>query len=384
MATTSVSHPTFIVYILRRSDKVDPYDAEKPAPFYVGKGKPNRPSNHFWGARETTRSTRRFNIIRAVERQGGVITVDIVASGLSEPVAFMLERQLIHFYGRDDQDGILANRTDGGEGPTGMALESRQRIAESKRGIPRSPETIEKLRKSRVGFRHTEATRQKIALLGIGRKLSPESRAKLSRSIQAAVLRGRKPVDWTPERRARVSAWATGRKYPEMGMRNRGGGNPVARGFWVEDYLYSSVKEAATALGVDRSMLYDRIKRGDPRYRYEEGTEALGAKLSETNPWARRVRVNGIEYVTVEEALRVLAVAKTTFYRGIRKGLYQVEYPDALPGKLRSVKQPVRVNGVAYASVGHAIEALGIGETTFYRHGHAGKYVVEPIESQKG
>lgn len=380
MATTSLPHHSFLVYILRRSDKVDPYDEAQPAPFYVGKGKPNRPYFHFWEARKTTRNMRRFNIIRAVEAKGGMITVDIVASEVSEPVAFTIERQLIYFYGREDQGGLLANHTDGGEGPAGMALEARQRIGNAKRGIPRSPETIEKMRQSQTGFRHSEATKKKLALLSLGKKHSPEARAKMSIAIQAAIARGRKPVDWTPERRAHFSAMATGRKYPAMAAANRGAGNPAARGLWVDDQFYGTVKEAAEALGVNKTTIYHRLQRNDPRYRYEAGTEALGEKLGgENSIWARAVIVDGVRYATVDEAILQLGIGKTTWYRRVRKGVYKVEYETAPPAR-ETTARPVKVNGIEYPSVNDAMKALQVPDTTFYRRVKSGFYVVEPLE----
>jgi predicted DNA-binding transcriptional regulator AlpA len=329
MASTSLPRKSCIVYILRRSDRSDPYDVTLPAPFYVGIGKPNRPYFHFWWARHTKANTHKLNIIRAVERDGGVISVECVAEGIDGEVAGSIERQLIHFYGRHNQGGLLANQTDGGEGVRGLSPETRERIRQANLGKKLSAATIERLRKARVGFHHSEATKIKLGDLGRGRKHSPEAIAKMSVAVQQALARGRKPAVLTPESLAHKIASLTGRKYPEMGLRNRGGGNPVARGFWVDDQYYGCLKDAAKALGIDKTTIYRQLQQGNARYRYAPGTEDIGAKLSGSqSATARAILVNGIPYTTVDEAILRLGIGKTTFYRRVKNGAYRIEYPE--------------------------------------------------------
>jgi hypothetical protein len=59
---------------------------------------------------------------------------------LSEQEAFRHEQYMIGVYGRKDiGTGILRNRTDGGEGPTGKVLseETKKRISEIQKGKPK-------------------------------------------------------------------------------------------------------------------------------------------------------------------------------------------------------------------------------------------------------
>ena len=115
-------------------------------PYYIGKGKGNRA------------------FINHRTKNGGIHTpkdqtkIVFLESNLSELGAFALERRLIRWYGRKDlgSDGILLNRTDGGDGASGLICSegTRKKMSESGKGKshkPFSDETREKLSKERKG-----------------------------------------------------------------------------------------------------------------------------------------------------------------------------------------------------------------------------------------
>lgn len=98
------------------------YLRENGTPYYIGKGKGNRA----WG--------RHQKHIPVPKEKSRII---ILYSNLSESEAFDLEIKNIKFYGRKNNNtGILINRTDGGEGSSGLVLseESKRKISESTKG----------------------------------------------------------------------------------------------------------------------------------------------------------------------------------------------------------------------------------------------------------
>jgi hypothetical protein len=98
------------------------------------------------------------------------IVVEIVYEDISYQFALEKEKELILKYGRIDLGtGTLTNLTDGGEGTVGFSDEIMKKI-------------------SRKGFKHSEETKQKLAIsssiLNKGRKLSDDVKKKISESAK--------------------------------------------------------------------------------------------------------------------------------------------------------------------------------------------------------
>jgi group I intron endonuclease len=163
----------FYVYAYLRSK--DSERGVKYSPYYIGKGCGKR----------------------AFEKYGRTVPAPVdnsyivfVEEGLTEIEAFSLEAYCIQSYGRIDLgDGILRNRTDGGEGTSGLVVseETRCKLSDMRRGEnhpsrgkrgelsprwgkPRSEETKRKMSEARQGEKHPLW----------GKKHSEESRKKMS------------------------------------------------------------------------------------------------------------------------------------------------------------------------------------------------------------
>ena len=113
--------------------------------FYVGVGKKTRPYNIY----------DRNNLWKKIVNKYG-FDVEIVTSDISWDEACRLEIEYIKAFGRiDNKTGCLANLTNGGEGTIGKI---------------NSPASIKKWKKSRDGYRHSPETIAKIRATKIGDK----------------------------------------------------------------------------------------------------------------------------------------------------------------------------------------------------------------------
>jgi hypothetical protein len=136
-------------------------------PYYIGKGK-------------GTRYKDRHSVSVPKDRS----KIIFLETNLSNVGACALERRYIRWYGRKDTgNGILHNKTDGGEGVCGvkrsLTQETRNKISLAHKGKKRTPESIAKTVNSRMGYRHTPQTKEKIGKKHKGRKFSEEQKANL-------------------------------------------------------------------------------------------------------------------------------------------------------------------------------------------------------------
>ena len=161
-------------------------------PYYIGKGKDDR-------------AWEQHRINNKGVHTPATSYIIILESNLTEIGALALERRMIRWYGRKDLGtGILHNRTDGGEGTSGIVFTEahKSKISNALKGIKRPPQSEERKRQvseKLKGRAKSEETKLKLRLAHnqnsnpAGAKRSEETKQRL----REAQLRRNKNVETT-------------------------------------------------------------------------------------------------------------------------------------------------------------------------------------------
>lgn len=190
MYLSTEKHLMFIFYVYA-------YLRKNGTPYYMGKGKDNRAyEEHRVNNKGVHTPTDKSRII-------------FLETNLSEIGALALERRMIKWYGRKDNNtGILRNKTDGGEGFAGLikSAEHKQKIGLANKGRKLGPQSDEakkkksvsgkgkhnnrklkykperKMQQTRVLKVHTKESREKMATSHTGLTQTDETKLKRKQS----------------------------------------------------------------------------------------------------------------------------------------------------------------------------------------------------------
>jgi hypothetical protein len=215
-------HNRFYTYAYLRGDRT---------PYYIGKGEGNRA---FY---------KKKTEIKPPKDKSRII---FLKQNLTEEEAFKHEIYMIAVFGRKDLGtGILRNKTDGGDGASGVIRnqETRRKMSESRRGEknprygkPRSEETRRKMSELKRGKSHSEETRRQMSESRrggnnsfYGKSHSQESRRKMSAARKGKSLSEETKKKISAARKGKPRSEETKRKIKEkhLGKKwwNDGNGN---------------------------------------------------------------------------------------------------------------------------------------------------------------
>lgn len=200
---------SFYVYGLFRPDK-------KEGLFYIGKGCRDRMYDHRKEANRLLGSTKGLSLkiktIHYLWRNGLDFVEKILWSNLTEEDAFAIEEELISEHGRLELGyGSLVNMTNGGDGVYGRTPWNK--------GIPRTEEVKEKIRKANIGKKYSDEVNKKKGRKGLpgsmkGKKHSEETKRKISEGCKGHRCPN-KGIPVTEEVKRKISEKLKGRKISD-------------------------------------------------------------------------------------------------------------------------------------------------------------------------
>ena len=187
------------------------YLREDRTPYYIGKGKGNRAYR------------RRKTDIKPPKDKSRIL---ILKKNLTEEEAFRHEVYMIAVFGRKDLGtGILHNRTNGGDGVSGLVHSEKTRKKMSELGKCRTHSEKTKIKMSKVqkGRTFSQETKRKMSETHKGKTLSEEHKTKICMTMKGRHVGERNPFygkNHSDEHRRKISESQKGKKWWNDGCGN--------------------------------------------------------------------------------------------------------------------------------------------------------------------
>jgi len=168
-------------------------------PFYIGKGKNNRIKQHIFNFSKITNLEKRNKIIAITKQTGKPPLYFKIFENLTNDEANSLEIEIIKLIGRKDlKEGVLLNRTKGGDGgdtskyrkPFKLTEDQRRKISLIKTGKSwgkHSSESKKKISESNKGKKFSEEHKEKLKIKRAERKITKETRRKCSKTSKGKI-----------------------------------------------------------------------------------------------------------------------------------------------------------------------------------------------------